>query len=227
MFAVYGIEGPLFRGSLEDLRRVEAVRAVARTRALPSSRRSRGAAEFTEILNEVHHGATAAAHHSPGHNPLAAYVETGHPHLPRHPLTLVRDIMNRNVITVALDSEVQQAWQLLASEGVGQAPVVTASGALVGLLSRADLLHPEQLPSPEASALVWRTLLTQPVAELMWTPIPSVAEETDIRQLASVLLDNGLPGLPVADEEGVVTGFVSRSDILRAVVTDPPLDLWG
>jgi hypothetical protein len=32
--------------------------------------------------------------------------------------------------------------------------------------------------------------------------------------------------LPVADDEGRVTGFVSRSDILRAVVADPPLDLW-
>jgi CBS domain-containing protein len=33
--------------------------------------------------------------------------------------------------------------------------------------------------------------------------------------------------LPVVDEQGHVTGFISRSDILRAVVTDPPLDLWG
>ena len=31
---------------------------------------------------------------------------------------------------------------------------------------------------------------------------------------------------PVVNEGGSVTGFVSRTDILRAVVHDPPLDLW-
>jgi CBS domain-containing protein len=31
----------------------------------------------------------------------------------------------------------------------------------------------------------------------------------------------------VVDDGGRVTGFVSRTDILRAVVADPPLDLWS
>jgi CBS-domain-containing membrane protein len=97
---------------------------------------------------------------------------------------------------------------------------------LVGLLSRADLMRPERLPGPESHALVWRALLMQSVAEIMWTPVPSVAADTDIRRVARVLLDTGLPGLPVVDDHGKVTGFVSRSDILRAVVADPPLDLW-
>ena len=67
----------------------------------------------------------------------------------------------------------------------------------------------------------------QSVVDVMWTPVPSVSADTDIRRVARVLLDSGLPGLPVVDEEGRVTGFVSRSDILRAVVADPPLDLWS
>jgi CBS domain-containing protein len=66
----------------------------------------------------------------------------------------------------------------------------------------------------------------QSVLEVMWTPVPSVAPDTDIRRLARVLLDTGLPGLPVVDDAGQVIGFVSRSDVLRAVVADPPLDLW-
>ena len=40
-------------------------------------------------------------------------------------------------------------------------------------------------------------------------------------------MDTGLPGLPVTDAEGVLLGFVSRTDILRAVAADPPLDMWG
>lgn len=220
MFAVYGIEGQLFRGPLDELRRVESVRAVARTRALPSSGHGASLREFASVIQQA---ASVVVHY----RPLDAYVQAEPAHMPRHPLTRVGDIMSRSVITVAVDSTVLDAWQLLATQGVGQAPVVSAAGALVGLLSRADLLRPDRLPAPEASPLVWRALLAQTVSEIMWTPIPSVAPDTDIRQLASVLLDNGLPGLPVVDDDGAVTGFVSRSDILRAVVTDPPLDLWG
>ena len=61
----------------------------------------------------------------------------------------------------------------------------------------------------------------------MWTPVPAVARDADIRHVARVLLDTHLPGLPVVSEAGRVEGFVSRTDILRAVVRDPPLDLWS
>jgi CBS-domain-containing membrane protein len=31
----------------------------------------------------------------------------------------------------------------------------------------------------------------------------------------------------VTDEAGVLSGFIARTDILRAVAADPPLDLWS
>jgi len=165
----------------------------------------------------------AAGHRSP----LAAYVQTGAMQVPRHPLTRVADVMSHGVITVPADIPVLQAWQQLAQHGVSQAPAVDARGQLVGLLTRAELLKPERLPLPRVDALVWRALLAQPVSDIMWTPVPAVARETDIRHVARVLLDTHLPGLPVVDDAGMVEGFVSRTDILRAVVHDPPLDLWS
>jgi CBS-domain-containing membrane protein len=157
---------------------------------------------------------------------MAAYASAAQPGIPRHPLSRVQDIMSHAVVLVAAASTVGEAWSTLAQRHVGQAPVVDAQGVLVGLLTRADLLHPDRLPGPDAHALVWRALQMQSVVEVMWTPVPSVAPDTDIRRLARVLLDTGLPGLPVVDDAGQVIGFVSRSDVLRAVVADPPLDLW-
>jgi CBS-domain-containing membrane protein len=144
----------------------------------------------------------------------------------RHPLTRVRDIMSPGAITLSVDASVSQAWELLAQHRLGQAPVLDPSGVLVGLLMRADLMRLDRLPGPHAHALVWQAWLAQGVAELMWTPVPSVSPDTDIRRLARVLLDTGLPGLPVVDDAGAVIAFASRADILRAVVADPPLDLW-
>jgi CBS-domain-containing membrane protein len=231
MFSVYGTSGRLFRGTLEQLRQVGGVGALARSRAILATERdgrdvpAELAGAFIESLGNV--GARTTATEDSARNPLAAYTETQGPLAQRRPLSTVRDVMSQSIITLRDSANVLQAWQVLSEKGVGQAPVVDAAGQLVGLLTRADLLKPDRLPTPDSHALVWRALMQQNVRTIMFTPVPSVAADSDLRRVARVLLDTGLPGLPVVDEAGLVIGFVSRSDILRAVVTDPPLDLWG
>lgn len=211
MFSVYGRAGRMFRGSMEGLRHIGAVTAAAKSRATAPIGRDPEDQTHTDFM------------HRDG---VAAYEQTRIvPHI-RQPLTRADAVMSPVVVTLKDSLTVEEAWQLLAKNQVGQAPVVSSDGVLVGLLSRADLMRPERLPGPESHALVWRTLLMQSVVDLMWTPVPSVGPETDIRRIARVLLDTGLSGLPVVDERGGVIGFVSRTDILRAVVADPPLDLW-
>jgi CBS domain-containing protein len=222
MFQVYSVAGLVFNGSLEQLRKVAPASAVARARAI--------ALVDSEPL-EPH-----TAH--PGQNPqattndarpgvLAAYASTAHGGNERRPLTRVADVMSKLVLTVPLDANVLQAWQSLTQKGYGQAPVVDGHGTLVGLFLRADLMRTDLLERTATDAPAWRALLAQPVRSLMWTPVPATSPDTELRRVATVLLDTGLPGLPVTDERGTVTGFISRSDILRAVTADPPLDLWG
>ncbi len=218
MFSVYGVTGRVFRGAMEDLRQVTSVRAAARTRALEPMQ------EHVQTTPPAAAGGPVSGlggQSGGARSPLAAYARAGAPQVQRHPLSRVTDVMTRGVTTVPSDMPVLDAWQLLFSQGLGQAPVVDAQGWLVGLLTRAELLL------PGANSLVWRALLAQPVAEVMWTPVPAVDESTDIRRVARVLLDTHLPGLPVVSDDGRVSGFVSRTDILRAVVHDPPLDLWS
>ena len=227
MFSIYGVGGQLFRGSLDKLRQIGGVSAIARSNAVQAvGNDGEDPATFSPGAFTVpaHHQTTRDEAHR---SALAAYADTQKVMLQRHPLRQVDALMSRTVITVPDTATVLQAWQILFQQGVGQAPVVNGMGALVGLLSRADLLRPDHLPRPDSNVLVWRALLAQSATSIMTTPVPSVAPDTDIRHVARVLLDTGLPGLAVVDEEGFVNGFVSRSDILRAVVTDPPLDLWG
>jgi CBS-domain-containing membrane protein len=227
MFFVYGIGGRVFRGSTEQLRQIGGVNAIARSRAIQAIGRDgsdpdSGAADIP-FPSEAPPSPVDENHRSA----LAAYAETQKvEHLPQ-PLRRVDELMSRSVTTLPDSATVLEAWHTLADKKLGQAPVVNEAGTLVGLLSRADLMQPDRLPDPDSHALVWHALLAQNVKDLMWTPVPSVAPDTDIRRVASVLLDTGLPGLAVVDEDGQVQGFISRSDILRAVVTSPPLDLWG
>lgn len=221
MFSVYGRAGRLFRGSMEDLRKVGAMSALARSRRVAPI--GQDAQDQTTPLPEAHHAAPMDVAHR---SAMAAYAQTTKQEIHRHPLTHVEDIVTRSVVTIADTATIGDAWAMLAERGIGQVPVVGADGVLVGLLTRADLTRPDRLPGPEMHALVWRALLAQSVVDMMWSPVPSVAMDTDIRRVARVLLDTGLPGLPVVDDVGRVIGFVSRTDILRAVVADPPLDLW-
>ena len=210
-------------GSLEELRQIGPVAGVARTRAVAAV----GLDPWDHSRAEAMQAQQAATPLDIAHRvALDSYAQAAKSDVPRQPLTEVGAIMHAPVITLPDSATVEQAWQTLSQHHIGQAPVVGADGVLVGLLSRAELMQQERLPGPESHAQVWRALLEQSVVDVMWTPVPSVALHADIRRVARVLLDTGLPGLPVVDDAGKVIGFVSRSDILHAVVADPPLDLW-
>ncbi|MDD0839623.1 CBS domain-containing protein [Curvibacter sp. HBC61] len=231
MFYVYGLGGPLYRGPLENLAQVSPVRALSATRRVQTAT-APGQDPNQPPLHEAARGGA-----SPALPPLwpkalsalSAYADTQQGPAPaREPLERVQDVMSREVLTLQPDLSAAEAWERLAERGFGQAPVVSADQLLVGLLLRADLLPASLLPGPAANTTgiaAWQ-LAQRPVSALMLTPVPAVAPDTHLRQAARVLLDMGLPGLPVTLEGGQVVGFLSRADILRAVVADPPLDLW-
>ena len=225
MFSVYGVAGRLFSGPLDQLRQVAGVKSLARARAIGAQVQE----PFAPLVDDAL-GRDAAPNPTPppaGQQSVAAYTQAQARNGQRHPLTQVHEVMSRRRVTISTDTVALDAWQAMADQGVAQAPVVDAQGRLVGLLLRSDLLRPELLPGPNAHPLAWRAWLAQAVQEVMWSPVPSVLGDADIRHVASVLLETGLPGIPVVDAGGVVTGFVSRSDLLRAIIHDPPLDLWS
>ncbi len=226
MFFVYGTSGQMFRGNMDQLRQIHGVDALTRTRRILAVGRD-GQDPAEQPATALFPLTPEPPREEARPDPLAAYTQAQQGPQERRPISRVAEVMSHPVITLPDSATVLAAWQLLTEKEIGQAPVVAANGQLVGLLTRADLLRPERLPSPESHALAWHALLQQSVTDIMWTPVPSVSHEGDIRRVAQVLLDSGLPGLPVVDEQGLVSGFISRSDILRAVVTDPPLDLWG
>lgn len=237
MFAVYGTSGQIFVGPLEEMRRVVPLRRAAAIRAHDG--------QFDRALDAalapyVQHppaqpGAHApaqrlglAATHSGGAEALHAYgMVQRAPQDGRQPLQRVGEVMTHRPLCLRAGYSLREAWRQLAEAGYGQAPVTNSDGILVGLLTRAELLQPERLPHPDQNPVEWHASWAQPVSSWMLSPVPSVDEHTDLRRLAEVMLETALPGLPVVDARGHVDGFVSRTDVLRAIIHDPPLDLWS
>ena len=225
MFFVFGPSGQMYRGGPENLSQIAAVRRVDRPQALR-----------TRTLDLDQDTATTPAPLSRERAPVvnlrlqdavAAYLQTGQgPQKRREPLTLVRDVMSNDALSVPPDMRVNDAWQTLAESRVAQAPVVDERGRVIGLLLRADMAPLDLLPEPGAIQAAIE-LAQRPVSDVMVSPVPTVSIDTDLRRVARVLLDTDLPGLPVTDEFGALSGFISRNDILHALAADTPLDIWS
>ena len=226
MFYVFGVHGRTYQGGVEHLQSVVPVGRAARVRRVEPSEIN------VPLYSETGIGGLSNAI---AHEAVHAYTQTAQEPA-RQRLMRVADVMSHDVVTLAQHLSAADAWQTLAQHRISQAPVVDDTGQLVGLLMRADMLPAELLPAPEETAAslqpgitaaVQQTLPAQPVSALMWTPVPSVEPDTNLRHAARVMLELNLPGLAVTDDAGKIAGFISRSDILRAVVAEPPLDLWS
>ena len=216
MFYVFNTNGPMFEGSHERLSQIAAVRGVTRPAALRSN--------TADIRQRHEQGQAAAGSATDAPQRQAAQLRSAYGQdapKERHRLELVADVMTRGALTVHPEMSVAAAWDILSQHQVGQVPVINAGDRVVGLLLRADMAPPSLARSPSPAMAQRR------VADVMVTPVPAVSEDTALRRLAYVLMDTGLPGLPVTDAQGTLSGFVSRTDILRAVAADPPLDMWG
>lgn len=210
MFSIYGTSGPLFTGPLEALDRV---RHLARARGVrPIAREGE---EFAVAL------AQAAGLPRPGQEALAAYRQMLPEDLERGPLYHAAQVMSRRPVSLAATASVADAWRALRDHRIHQAPVLDADGRLVGIVSERDLLTALDLDGER----VIETLRRQ-VGDVMTTPVVAADPVTDIRRIAAAMLEMDVAGVPIVDDAGHLVGFVSRSDVLRAVVRDPPLSLW-
>lgn len=52
------------------------------------------------------------------------------------------------------------------------------------------------------------------VRDIMTTDVPTIHADTRVAEVAKIVLDRGLPGLPVVDDEGHVLGVVTHADLV-------------
>ena len=222
MFAVYGLSGPIYQGPLEDLGPLPPI--ARRGLATPIRRIGEETARRRLVRREIAGaaGPSEAVAASPGEQVVHAYQEMLPQSLERGPLYHANQIMQTEVVTVHADDDVARAWRLLVEHQIHQAPVLDGANHLVGIVSDRNLLTSLNVDAGEV-----RDVLSRRVADVMSTPVVAATPTTDIRRIAQVMLERIVAGVPIVSESGTLLGFISRSDILQAVVTDPPLSVWS
>lgn len=136
----------------------------------------------------------------------------------------VMDVMTREVVTVTDSAGFKEIVRVMQEHGVSAVPVVDGRGRLVGIVSEADLLLKEEYEPDIAERRVlgfrWRKAERAKAAglvaaELMTTPVATVAPEATLPKAARRLHERKVKRLPVVDAEGEVVGIVSRADLLK------------
>jgi len=144
-----------------------------------------------------------------------------------------KDIMSKEVITVYPDTEITQAARLLLDKHISGLPVVDKEGILKGIICQSDLIAQQgKIPLPSFFILLGGTIpLTSSqqiekevkkmaaitVSEAMTLDPQTVDPETNLEDIATLMVKNNIHTLPVLDR-GCLVGIIGKEDILRTLM---------
>jgi len=132
---------------------------------------------------------------------------------------LVRELMSTPAVTVRPDASVKEAARQLTEHGITAMPVVDGAGALVGVISEADVIRDTVLPDQRAHERPVH-LADGPygtrVRDVMSHFPLSVRTDADLAAAAELMTGTAVKSLPVV-ERGVVVGMISRRDIVAVL----------
>lgn len=128
----------------------------------------------------------------------------------------VRELMQENVITVNLDTPLNDAVVTLTDAHISALPVVDGAGRMVGVVSSTDILTSEA----EANDAIEREALFQDmmVRDIMTRRPLTVSPDAEVREAAQQMLYADVHRLFVTSGDQVV-GVISTTDIVRGVAT--------
>lgn len=125
------------------------------------------------------------------------------------------DVMTAPAVTIGERASLREAAQVMTKRGLKRLPVVDASGELIGIVSRADILRSAADLAPAAEALPRFTAgLFQQARDVMFTDVPTAAPDTPLPDVVARLVASPLRRVVVVDADRQVRGIVHDGDLL-------------
>lgn len=129
----------------------------------------------------------------------------------------VKDWMATELVTVAPETPVLTAAQILKSRRIRRLPVLDKNGLLVGIVSDRDLK--EAAPSKATTIDVHEhhyLLGEMKVEAIMTRPVLTVAPTDTVEKAAALMIKHKITGLPVVDGKRPV-GILTTDDVARVL----------
>ena len=148
----------------------------------------------------------------------------------------VKDIMSQDVISVTPETEITKAAKILLEKRINGMPVIDPFGRRVVIICQSDLVAQQKgIPVPSVFTFLesFITLTSRKrldkemekiaaltVKEAMTLEPVTVSPETDIEEVAKLMVDKKYHTLPVVDG-GKVVGIVGKEDVLKTLLSKP------
>ncbi|GFM32880.1 CBS and ACT domain-containing protein [Desulfovibrio subterraneus] len=133
---------------------------------------------------------------------------------------LIRDWMTKNVLSVTPDTSMMKASKILKEHDISRLPVVDANNRVVGIVSDRDIKEasPSKATSLDVHELYY--LLSEIKVKDIMTVDPVCAKPLDTVENAAVLMiSKKIGGMPVVDDNNVLQGIITDSDIFEVLIT--------
>ena len=134
----------------------------------------------------------------------------------------VKDIMTKDCIYIDEKSTIQDAYNVLREFKIGLIPVVSFGKKIIGTIDKKIILNllMDDLENT-------KNVLERRIEDIYLPQIITSDPLTDIRRVAKVMIDFKLHAIPIVDENDILIGIVSKTDIIKAVSHIPQFQLWS
>ena len=123
----------------------------------------------------------------------------------------LKEILNRNVITIGPTAPVSEASYLMMREDIGSLVVVDDQRFPVGIITDRDLVISVIAEGKNSDEII--------VEQVMAKDLVYVEEDTDIMDILSTLSEYSIRRMPVT-KDGRLTGIVSVDDLIVVIATE-------
>lgn len=130
----------------------------------------------------------------------------------------VRTWMTSPAIVAPETTTLPEARRLLQEQRIRRVPVVDAEGRLVGIVTEGDINRISDSHVGDVRDYnLYHRVSDLPLRDFMTRSVLAVAPDALIMDVAQILLDNRIGGIPVV-EDGQVIGMITESDLFRLIV---------
>ena len=132
---------------------------------------------------------------------------------------LVKDYMSKKVITIAPNTPIFEAMDLMKQQGIHRLPVVE-NNKLVGLLTEGTIQ--EAMPSKATSLSVYEVnylLNKMTVSDVMIKDVHTIKADEFIEEAIKIMREFNIGVLPVVDDNKEIQGIITSTDAFDAFLS--------
>ncbi|CCH49576.1 CBS and ACT domain-containing protein [Pseudodesulfovibrio piezophilus] len=132
---------------------------------------------------------------------------------------LVKNWMTAEVVTITPDRSMMKASKLMKDKIISCVPVVDENGKIVGIVSDRDIkdASPSKATTLDMHELYY--LLSEiKIKDIMTKKVTTIREDETVEKAAVLMLEGRFGSLPVVDENNVVVGIITDTDVFKVLV---------